>query len=99
MPTYHQLNNENIDNMLSSSVLKVIYCNCCLSLIACLVLIIIAGYLLPISQDAGIIINDAGKTLEDLNIIIPEVKHTLQMVYKLCQFENFTKHYQFLCEE
>ena len=36
-----------------------------------------------------ILVNDAGETLKDMNVIIPEVKDTLKMVYRLCQFEKF----------
>lgn len=78
---------------------KVIYCTSVTSMMTLVVMVTIAFSIIPIANDAGILVNDAGKTLTDLNIIIPEVKDTLKMVYRLCQYENFTKNYGFLCTD
>ena len=72
--------------------------NCVLSLIIVITLIIIAGSIIPLAGDAQILINDAGQTLADMNIIIPEVKETLKMVNRLCEYENFTTNYGFICD-
>ena len=72
--------------------------NCVFSLIIVIILITIAGSVIPLANDAHILISDAGQTLTDMNIIIPEVKETLKMVNRLCEFENFTTSYGFVCD-
>ena len=48
-------------------------------------------------HDMNIIIPQVKNTLDDMTIIMPEIKDILRMVKSLCQFENFTNHYGFLC--
>lgn len=48
--------------------------------------------------DMDIIIPEVKDTIDDMKIIMPEIKDILRMVTKLCEFENFTSHYGFLCE-
>ena len=97
MPTYFELNNSNKDINIWS--IRAIYINSFLSIVMCIILIVIASFLVPLTKDANILIDDASDTLKDMSIIIPEVKHTLEMVYRLCEYDNFTKHYGFLCEK
>jgi hypothetical protein len=96
MPTYFELNNSNKDINICS--IRAIYINTFLSIVMCIILIVIASFLVPLTKDANILIDDASDTLKDMDIIIPEVKHTLEMVYRLCEYDNFTKHYGFLCK-
>ena len=98
MPFYHELINTASVN-LTAMTEKVIYCNAVTSIMTFVVIVTLTFSIIPLVNDAGILVNDASKTLTDLNIIIPEVKDTLQMVYRLCQYDNFTKNYGFLCTE
>ncbi len=84
---------------LSSKIQKAIYCNFLFSFITIIMMFVTVVNVLPLVYDAGVLVTDAGETLSDMNIIIPEVKDTLKMVYRLCQFENFTNNYGFLCEQ
>jgi len=70
MPTYHQLNERF---SLERNQVIAIYLNCCFSTLAFLVLVIIAANLTPVVQDAGILIKDAGESLNDFSIMIPEI--------------------------
>ena len=112
MPFYHELtNNANVN--LTARTEKTIYLNCFFSLITLIIMMSIAVNVIPFANDASILVNDASESLKDMNviipgvkktivdldIIIPEIKDTLKMVYRLCQFENFTTHYGFLCDE
>jgi hypothetical protein len=56
---------------------KAIYVTCVCTLINFLILFIIAVMLGPVAHDAGILINDAGKSLVDLSIMIPEINHLI----------------------
>lgn len=49
-------------------------------------------------DDMDIIIPQIKHTLNDVTIIMPEIKDILRMVKRLCQFENFTTPYGFLCD-
>jgi len=95
---YQELTNNNNVNFTSRTE-KIVYLNCIFSFILIVIMISIALSVIPLASDATILVNDAGETLKDMNVIIPEVKDTLKMVYRLCQFENFTTHYGFLCDE
>ena len=50
-----------------------IYLNCVFSFFAFFILIIIAATLTPVANDASILIKDAGKSLNDFSILIPEI--------------------------
>ena len=50
-----------------------IYLNCAFSFLAFFILIIIAATLTPVAHDASILIKDAGKSLNDFSILIPEI--------------------------
>lgn len=98
MPIYQELTNNNNVN-LTARTEKTIYLNCILSCVILIIMFSIALSIIPLANNATILLSDAGQTLKDMNVIIPEVKDTLRMVYRLCQFENFTTHYGFLCDE
>ena len=49
-------------------------------------------------NDMDIIIPKVKNTLDDMKVIMPEIKDILRMVTKLCEFENFTSQYGFLCQ-
>ena len=66
MTSYQQMIEEANQN-------RVIYVTCVCTLINFLILFIIAVMLGPVAHDAGILINDAGKSLVDLSIMIPEI--------------------------
>jgi hypothetical protein len=78
--------------------ITVSHINCILLSIMLIIQLIISTQIIPLVNDASILVNDASDTLADMNIIIPEVKDTLRMVDRLCKYENFTTHYGFLCE-
>jgi len=59
------------------------------NIITFIILSSIAITILSIFKDA-LMIMDSGKTaLNDLNLIIPEIKNTLNMLTKLCNHPNF----------
>ena len=95
---YQELTNNNNVNFTARTE-KIVYLTCILSFVLIVIMLSIALSVIPLANNATILVNDAGETLKDMNIIIPEVKDTLKMVYRLCQFENFTTHYGFLCDE
>ena len=68
MTSYQQMREEGYVNQN-----KAIYVTCLCTLINFLILFIIAVMLGPVAHDAGILINDAGKSLIDLSIMIPEI--------------------------
>lgn len=70
MNTYRELNERF---SLERNQVMAIYLNCCFSTLAFFVLVIIAANLTPVVQDAGILIKDAGESLNDFSIMIPEV--------------------------
>ena len=98
MNLYNELTNDNPIS-LTNRLRNTIYCNCIMTTISAIIMFSIALSVIPLAYDANILVNDAGETLKDMNVIIPEVKDTLKMVYRLCQFENFTTHYGFLCDQ
>ena len=49
------------------------YCNLCFSFLLFIIMLIIACELTPVAKDAGILIHDAGETLEDYGILIPKI--------------------------
>lgn len=86
-----------VGNFLESKIGCVIYANCVLNLLMVITVLCIAGTISPLVGEAGTLVVDSTKTLRDLNDIIPDVKSTLHMVKQICTYENFTKHYGFLC--
>ena len=92
-----EVNTDTMGSYLESKIACVIYTNCMLNLILIIIMLAIAGYTAPLIGDASILIHDSQKTLGDLTEIIPEVKSTLHMVKQICTYENFTRHYGFLC--
>jgi hypothetical protein len=70
MPTYHELNERF---SLERNQVIAIYLNCFFSSLSFFVLIIIAATLSPVAQDASILIKDAGESLNDFSIMIPEI--------------------------
>ena len=70
MNTYRELNERF---SLERNQVIAIYMNCCFSMLALLILVIIAANLTPVAQDASILIKDAGVTLNDFSIMMPEI--------------------------
>lgn len=92
-----EVNTDTVFAYLESKVVCVIYTNFALNIILLITMIAIAGNIVPLIGDATVLIHDSQSTLSDLNEIIPDVKSTLHMVKQICTYENFTKHYGFLC--
>ena len=75
MPTtYHRINEEL---SLERNQVIAIYLNCVFSFLFFIILIAVIATLNPVAQDANILIKDAGESLKDFSIMIPEVNHLI----------------------
>jgi hypothetical protein len=77
MSTYRELNERF---SLERNQVIAIYANCFFSALVFLVLVILAATLTPVAQDASVLIKDAGLTLKDFSIIIPEAQNTTRIL-------------------
>jgi len=81
---YRQLNEEINQTPLAVKILIGLAC------VSTLLQIIMFGAFLISFGDLGTLVNDGSKTLVDLQELIPDVKHSLQLIQNIC-----TKHKDF----
>ena len=55
----------------------------------------VAFNVLPMAEDAGLLVSDARTTMADINVILPEVREMFRMMERLCQDQQFA----FLCDD
>tara|TARA_B100001769_G_C22100534_1_gene594037 strand:+ start:1815 stop:2084 length:270 start_codon:yes stop_codon:yes gene_type:complete len=61
------------------------------------ILLVVTGYTAYISTNIGTLISDMNEVVDDIRVIMPDVKNSLRIVKEMCTHENFTKSWGNIC--
>ena len=67
------------------------------AIISCIILFIVTGYTAYTATHVNHLMNEMNEVVDDIRIILPDIKKSIEMLGAICKHENFTKSYGNVC--